>query len=148
MNVWYGRQMRENMNQEILKRNEASLMQASSNVNSVILSMKNLAYSLSANANVKYLASISSASGDATENWNSLSEMLSVLGTANDYIDSIYVYFANSGSVISQSGDVYKRQQKDTLEISKRTKASGVLTTAQRKKCIKSSCCMRSAGTF
>lgn len=104
MNVWYGRQMRENMNQEILKRNEASLMQASSNVNSVILSMKNLAYSLSANANVKYLASISSASGDATENWNSLSEMLSVLGTANDYIDSIYVYFANSGSVISQSG--------------------------------------------
>ncbi len=38
-------------------------------------------------------------------------------------------------------------RQKDTLEISKKTKASGGSTTGQRRKFIKSSCCMRSDGT-
>lgn len=104
LSTWYGRQIRENTHQEILKRNEASLQQAYGNVNSVILSIKNMAYSLSVNTNVQYLASRPAVSGDTTGNLGSLIDMLSVVGTANDFIDSTYLYFLNSGEVVSGIG--------------------------------------------
>lgn len=37
---------------------------------------------------------------------------------------------------------------RDILEISRKTRISGVLTTVHQKKCTKSSCCMRLAGIF
>ena len=56
---------------------------------------------------------------------------------------------ASHANIQSEEG-ILKRQTRSiqtTLEISKRTKTSGVFTTAQKKKCIKNSCCMRLAGT-
>lgn len=104
LNMWYGRQQQERLYQEFIKRNEASLCQAYGNVYSVILSTKNLTYSLSVNRNVKYLASRPSVSRDFTENLESLTDMLSVIKNANAYIDSIYVYFANSNEVVTDLG--------------------------------------------
>lgn len=104
LNTWYGKQQRKRLYEEFVKRNEASLEQAYSNVYSVILSTKNLAYSLSVNNNVKYLAYRPSVSGDVTNNRESVKDMLSVIKNANAYMDSIYIYFYNSGEVVSNLG--------------------------------------------
>ncbi|MCM1224896.1 MAG: hypothetical protein NC548_61650, partial [Lachnospiraceae bacterium] len=104
VNMWYGNQQRERIYQEFIKRNEASLSQAYGNVYSVILSAKNLAYSLSVNSSVKYLASRASVSGDFSGNRESLTEMLSMIKNANAYMDSIYVYFSHSNEVVSNLG--------------------------------------------
>jgi len=104
LNMWYGRQQRERIYQEFMKRNEASLAQAYGNVYSVLLSAKNLTYSLSVNSSVKYLASKPSISRDNTYNRESLTEMLSMIKNANAYMDSIYIYFRNSGEVVSDLG--------------------------------------------
>ena len=104
LNSWYGKQQRKRLYEEFVKRNEMSLDQAYSNVYSVILSTKNLAYSLSVNNNVKYLAYRPSVSGDITNNRESVKDMLSVIKNANAYVDSIYIYFYNSGEVVSNLG--------------------------------------------
>lgn len=104
LNMWYGKQQRERIYQEFIKRNEASLAQAYGNVYSAILSAKNLTYSLSVNSSVKYLASRSSVSGDSTYNRESLTEMLSMIKNANAYMDSIYIYFSSSDEVVSNLG--------------------------------------------
>ena len=104
LNSWYGKQQRKRLYEEFVKRNEMSLEQAYSNVYSVILSTKNLAYSLSVNNNVKYLAYRPSVSGDITNNRESVKDMLSVIKNANAYVDSIYIYFYNSGEVVSNLG--------------------------------------------
>lgn len=104
LNSWYGKQQRKRLYEEFVKRNEMSLEQAYSNVYSVILSTKNLAYSLSVNNNVKYLAHRPSVSGDITNNRESVKDMLSVIKNANAYVDSIYIYFYNSGEVVSNLG--------------------------------------------
>lgn len=104
LNTWYGKQQRKRLYEEFVKRNEASLEQAYSKVYSVILSTKNLAYSLSVNNNVKYLAYRPSISGDITNNRESVKDMLSVIKNANAYMDSIYIYFYNSGEVVSDLG--------------------------------------------
>lgn len=104
LGIWYAGRLKDNIREEIFKRNEESLRQAYSNVNSVILSVKNLAYSFSVNDSVQYLAVRPSVSNDTTGNRDSLVEMLSIVGTANEYIDSTYLYFLNSGEVVSESG--------------------------------------------
>ncbi len=104
LSFWYGRQLRENTRQEILRRNEASLVQAYDNVNSVILSVKNMASSLSRNSNVQYLATRASVNDDTTGTLDSLIEMLALIRNANDYIDSIYLYFAEPQEVVSELG--------------------------------------------
>ena len=97
LGIWYAGRLKDNIREEIFKRNEESLRQAYINVNSVILSVKNLAYSFSVNDSVQYLAVRPSVSNDTTGNRDSLVEMLSIVGTANEYIDSSYLYFFNSG---------------------------------------------------
>ena len=123
LNMWFGRQQRERLYQEFIKRNEASLCQAYGNVYSVILSTKNLTYSLSVNRNVKYLASRPSVSRDFTENLESLTDMLTVIKNANAYIDSIYVYFANSDEVVTDLGvsDYGEFRDKDALALDRKS---------------------------
>lgn len=104
LSSWYGREIRENTRREIFKRNEASLLQAYSSVNSAILSVRNLAYSLSSGSSVQYLASRPSVGSDTTGNLDSVINMLAIAGTANDYIDSIYLYFPGSGEIITGAG--------------------------------------------
>lgn len=104
LGIWYAGRLKDNIREEIFKRNEESLRQAYINVNSVILSVKNLAYSFSVNDSVQYLAVRPSVSNDTTGNRDSLVEMLSIVGTANEYIDSSYLYFFNSGEVVSEAG--------------------------------------------
>lgn len=119
LSTWYYKEIRKNMNEEILKRNEASLAQAYSNVNSVLLSTKNLAYSLSVNSNVKYLAYRTQVGNDTTGNLTSLVEMLSILWNANAYLDSSYLYFANSEEVVTNTGvSSYEEfKDKEVLEL-------------------------------
>lgn len=104
LSSWYGRETRENTRREIFKRNEASLLQAYSSVNAAILSVRNLAYSLSTGSSVQYLASRPSVGSDTTGNLDSVINMLAIVGTASDYIDSIYLYFPNSGEIITGAG--------------------------------------------
>lgn len=102
-----------------MKRNEASLEQSYNNVQSVILSTKNLTYSLSVYSNIQYLASRNKVSTDSTGNLDSLIDMLFVLRNANDYIDSIYIYFDHSQEVVSDSGVLPYSQfrDKEALEV-------------------------------
>ncbi len=136
LNTWYGKQQRKRLYEEFVKRNEASLEQAYSNVYSVILSTKNLAYSLSVNNNVKYLAYRPSVSGDITNNRESVKDMLSVIKNANAYMDSIYIYFYNSGEVVSDLGvsgyEVF--QDKEALALfSKNMPARNILLSRIKK---------------
>lgn len=117
LNVWYRERQREQGYQEFIKKNETSLAQAYDNVHSVILSAKNLAYSLSVSNNVKYLASRPSISGDFTNNRESLTEILSMIKNVNVYMDSIYIYFSNSQEIVSNLGvsDYGDFQDKEAL---------------------------------
>lgn len=65
-------------------------------MNSVILSMKNMAYSLSRYEGIQYLSTKSSVQLDTTGNLETLKRMLAIIRFSNDYIDSICVYFAGA----------------------------------------------------
>ena len=49
----------------------------------------------------------------------------------------------SNANIQSEEGILKRQTRKGTLEISKKMKTSGVLITGQRRKYIKSSCCMR-----
>ena len=102
LSIWYGNQMKKNIEEEIIKRNEASLQQAHDNVNSIIHSVKNLAYSLSVSNEVRYLSVKDSLNTDSTEDIYNLNSMLTTIKNANDYIDSMCVYFQKSNAMNSQ----------------------------------------------
>ena len=102
--MWYSRQQKEQVYEEIIKRNEASLSQGYSSVYSILKSSKNLSYSLSANEDIRYLAVLSANTADSVARRDSLTDMLAVSVNANSYIDSIYIYFANTGMVVTNLG--------------------------------------------
>lgn len=104
LSVRYSRKLRENTDEEILQRNEATLLQAYDNVNAAVSTTKNTVYSLTRSSSVQYLATRSSINEDTTGNRDNLLEMISLIRNANDYIDSIYLYFSNSQDVISETG--------------------------------------------
>ena len=104
LSVWYGNQMRKNLEEEMIKRNEASLVQVYENVDSIIMSAKNLAYSLSASEEVRYLGTKSTINLGISEDADSLKSMLEMARNANDYMDSICIYFEKSNSFISNQG--------------------------------------------
>ena len=135
VNMWYGRQQRERMQQEIIKRNEDSLEQAYNDVNSVLLTCKNLAQSLSGNGNVSYLASQSSVIMDTSGNKDSLVDMLSVIKNANNYIDSAYIYFAVSEEMVTNAGTAAYQEfrDKEALENFSRDMPNRTLLTARIK---------------
>lgn len=104
LSLWYANQMQDNLEQEVLKRNEASLEQAYDNVNSVILSMKDMAYSISRYEGIQYLNTRSSVQSDTTGNLETVKNLLSIVCTSNDYVDSICVYFSGSNECITDNG--------------------------------------------
>ena len=81
LSLWYANQMQDNLEQEVLKRNEASLEQAYDNVNSVILSMKDMAYSISRYEGIQYLNTRSSVQSDTTGNLETVKNLLSLVCT-------------------------------------------------------------------
>ena len=102
--MWFSRQQKAKVYEEIIKRNEASLAQGYSSVYSILKSSKNLSYSLSANEDIRYLAVQSSYTTDSVSRRDSLTDMLAVSCNANSYIDSIYIYFVNTGMVVTDLG--------------------------------------------
>ncbi|NJP41248.1 histidine kinase [Oscillospiraceae bacterium HV4-5-C5C] len=102
--MWFSRQQKEQVYEEIIKRNEASLAQGYSSVYSILKSSKNLSYSLSANEDIRYLAVQSAHTPDSVSRRDSLTDMLAVSCSANSYIDSIYIYFANTDMVVTNLG--------------------------------------------
>ena len=71
--MWFSRQQKEQVYEEIIKRNEASLAQGYSSVYSILKSSKNLSYSLSANEDIRYLAVQSAHTPDSVSRRDSLS---------------------------------------------------------------------------
>ena len=104
LSVWYGNQMRKNLEEEMIKRNEASLEQVYENVNSIIMFAKNLAYSLSVSEEVLYLGTKNSINFSTSESTDRLMSMLEMTQNASDYMDSICIYFEKSNSFISNQG--------------------------------------------
>lgn len=104
LSVWYGNQMRKNLEEEIIKRNEASLEQVHDNVNSIILSAKNLAYSLSVSEEVRYLCVRTDVKTETSGDLEKLYSMLGVFRNASDYLDSVCVYLQKSDTFISNHG--------------------------------------------
>lgn len=112
--IWYGNQTRENLREELIRRNEASLQQSYDNVNSVMTSAKNLAYSLSADNLVQYLAIKDSVSVDNSNNLNNLCGTISLLEMANEYIDSVCIYFRNADEIASKQGCFSREKYQDS----------------------------------
>ncbi len=104
VSIWYGKQMRQNVFDELMRQNEYSLEQSYDNVNSVILSAKNLIYSLAVNNAVQYVATRTALENDSTDNPENMLSMLSLVRRANNYIDSIYLYFDRSNMVATDHG--------------------------------------------
>ena len=104
MNIWYGKQQRTRIYEELVKRNEDALDQSYNSVHSILLSAKNLTYSLSVNSGIQYLASRTRISTDTTGDLDSVISMVSVIRNANSYMDSIYIYFANASEVVTEAG--------------------------------------------
>lgn len=101
---WFIQQQREQTYQEIIKLNESSLETGYTNIHSIVKSAKNMSFSISRNNDVQYFAAQSNAASEMLDKRESISEMLAVTCNANIYIDSIYVYFHNSGIIITNLG--------------------------------------------
>ena len=106
LSSWYGNRMQENMYQEMIQRNEASLELLRDNVNEVLLSMQNLAYQLGNSKEADYLATRSDIRLDGTGNADNLRSAMSIIKVANSYIDSMCLYFAESNMVVSANGTI------------------------------------------
>ncbi len=122
LSIWYGNQMKKNLEEEMIRRNEAALEQVYENVNSIILSAKNLAYSLSEADAVRYLSVKRSLKPDDSDNQdylNNLSSILYASRSASDYVESICVYLHKSNSFITDQGvfDFAEYQDKECLEM-------------------------------
>ena len=107
LSIWYGNKLKENLQNEMIKLNETSLNQAFDNVNSIILSIENLAYTLSTDETVRYLAAKTDLKAETNVYLDNLRSSLSLLMQANDYIDSFCIYFRKSDSVVSDKGINY-----------------------------------------
>lgn len=104
LSVWYGHQLKNDLQEEIVMRNENALEQAYDNVEAVILSAKNMSYSLATYKGVQYLSIKDSVFEDTTGNIDGLRSMISIICNADEYIDSIYIYFQGSGEIVSNQG--------------------------------------------
>lgn len=135
LSLWYADQMQDNLEQEVLKRNEASLEQAYENVNSVISSMKDVSYSISKYEGIQYLNTRSSVQDDTTGNLEIVKNCLSLIRTSNDYVDSICVYFSKSEECITDSGiyemDLY--QDNEWLEMYDQRMSDRTMMQARKK---------------
>ena len=98
LSIWYQSQLEGNMQEELINKNESALEVSYNNVNSVLKSMKVLACCLSIDKEVQYLAALNSVD---TDNLESLNDMLSIVLSSNEYIDSVCIYLAKSGEVVS-----------------------------------------------
>lgn len=117
--IWYGNQLQENAQSEIFKRNELSLEIASESVKSIIRSTKNMAYSLAANEEMEFLVTRDDVRADKTGNLDNLTSMVSLMRSANEYIDSVYVYITKSEELITDQGviSLEKHPDKGWLEM-------------------------------
>lgn len=107
LSIWYGNKIKDNLQEEMIKRNEASLTQAYDNVSSIILSMENLAFSLAKSEAVQALAVKPDVKMDTSAYLNNLRSSLPLLIQANEYIESVCVYFHKSDVVVSNESVVY-----------------------------------------
>lgn len=114
---WYGRQIRDNVQTELIRQNETSLQQVFNTVNAVLRSVKNAAYSISANENVQYIAAINARGSDSASSLRSTMNMLSITQAANDYIDSAYIYLDSTGEIITRTGAMTSLDFFDDAEI-------------------------------
>ena len=135
LSLWYADQMQDNLEQEVLKRNEASLEQAYDNVNSVILSMKDVSYSISKYEGIQYLNTRSSVQFDTTGNLEIIKNLLSLIRASNDYVDSICVYLSKSEEFITDNGVYVTDQYQDNewLEMYDRKMPNRTLIQARKK---------------
>lgn len=104
LSVWYGNQMRQNLEKEVIMRNQVSLEQVHDNVNSIIQSAKKLAYSFSASEEVNYLCTKQSVKTDTSEDLEILCRMLQISQKTNDYMESICVYLQKSNTFVTSEG--------------------------------------------
>ena len=113
LSIWYGNQMRENLYEEMINRNEAALEQTYDTVNSILISMKNLAFSISKNQNVEYLSIRHSLEETELEKIENLQNALSIAISANRYMESACVYFQRSQVVVSENSAGYVWEHED-----------------------------------
>lgn len=122
LSIWYGNKLKDNMREEMIKINEAALNQAYDNVNSIILSMENLAFSLSVSDEVQALAVKSDVKAENAAYSKNLQSTLSLLCGANEYIESLCVYFRKSDGIVYDMGTCYLNEYDDqeSLQMYKR----------------------------
>lgn len=113
LTVWYGKQMKKNLEEEMMKHNEASLEQAYNHVESLVRSVKNLAYSLSQDSGILYLTTRDDLKIKNTGNLDELRNMLAITKSANDYIESMCVYFRKSDTFVTNQGSFKPEEYSD-----------------------------------
>lgn len=119
LSAWYGNQMRKNLEEEMIKRNVTSLEQVYNHMNSIMLSAKNLAHSLSRGNGVLYLTTREYIMPENTEDLDEIKNILTITKNASDYIETVCVYFRKSNTFVTNSGS-YKYDEysdKECLEL-------------------------------
>lgn len=114
---WYGRQIRNNVQTELIRQNEASLQQVYNTVNAILRSVKNATYSISVNENVQHIAAINAMGSDSSSNLRSTMNMLSIVQAANDYIDSAYIYLDSTEEIVTRTGAMSNLKLFNDIEI-------------------------------
>lgn len=117
VSTWYGRQIRNNVQTELIRQNETSLQQVYNTVDAVLRSVKNTAYSISVNENVHYVAAINAMGSDSTSSLRSVMSMLSITQSSAEYIDSAYIYLDAAKEIITKTGATTNPQLFEDTEI-------------------------------
>ena len=114
LSIWYGQQMKDNLYDEMINRNEAALAQTHDNVSSIIISAENLAFSLAKDQSVTYLATRYSLEDSRLDHVKDLQGILSLSVSASRYLESACVYFKRSESVVFDGGAVPVEEYEDS----------------------------------
>lgn len=113
----YGRQIRENVQTELIRQNETSLQQVYNTVDAVLRSVKNTTYSISVNENVQYVATINAMGSDSASGLRSIMNMLSITQSSAEYIDSAYIYLEATKEIITKTGAMTNPRLFDDADI-------------------------------
>ncbi len=108
LNMLYSYRMTGNLNSEISRINETSMERSVGIFSSILQSMKQLAFSISSEKPVQ-LTSLKRPVNQSSADVTYIQELLDFSRINNSYIDSFYLYFEPSDSVLVSGGGVQTR---------------------------------------
>ena len=110
-NELYQYEKEKEFQERMIEKNEQSLSQTYSMVNSTILAVKNTVYNIAQNKDVKYVST--KAYFEEDENINNLMDMFNIIKVSSDYLNTVGVWLTKSQSVVTSGGVILKEVYDD-----------------------------------